>query len=180
MLNLDLSNHVMIDLETLGTRAGGGILAVGACTLDGTKIFYKKVLPSSNICYNLFTDASTIEWHEKQSEEVYRENFSGTTDLKAVLQEFSAWLSEIPNLVVWANGANFDLPILEEAFHCCEIKTPWKYNATRCHRTLKELFLKYVPYPPEAKDKHTALSDAISQAAHATTILDWLHSHANI
>lgn len=73
------------------------------------------------------------------------------------------WLGE-GQWVVWSKGANFDIPIMEHAFHQFGMATPWKFWNTRCVRTYMAL--------PGAKGivaategvKHNALSDAYEQA----------------
>ena len=174
---MNLKSHVMLDLETLGTRAGCGIIAIGACTLDCSDTFYQKILPSSASEAGLFEDPDTMKWWAKQSPAAREESFSGTTPLISVLGSFADWLLQVKRstntmseISVWGNGADFDQPILSAAYHAVKMKQPWKPYNGRCYRTLKNL-KPQVAAPVFEGEKHTALADALHQARHAQLLL---------
>lgn len=169
-----MSIDIMIDLETLGIKAGYGILSIGACSFDSKHKFYSKVLPSSNLKYGLKEDSATIAWWQKQSLEAHQESFSGTEDLLFVLGAFSDFLRTLPedirHVYVWGNGADFDLPILQAAYTAVGVPAPWSAFNGRCYRTLKNLY-KGVEPDKFVGEKHTAIADAEYQAKHAYKIL---------
>jgi len=171
--------RIMLDLETLGVTPGCGILAIGATSLDFKHRFYDKISPQSNKSYRLFTDPSTLEWWNKQSDEARNESFSGYLDLAAVLQTFNIWLSELPlegrKLEVWGNGADFDLPILRVAYKETKIKDEIPPFAARCYRTIKEMFPE-IEKPKFVGAKHTAIADARNQAEHLLLLLEKLRN----
>jgi hypothetical protein len=171
----ELHMDIMLDLETLGVRAGCGIIAVGACTFPDTENqFYEKILPADNITHGLQEDPNTMAWWSKQSQAAREESFSGTKKLIEVLGAFADWCRrQGTDITVWGNGADFDLPILIAAYHAVGMKQPWRPYNGRCYRTLKNLHPTF-----KAEDfkgeKHTALADAIHQAKHATMLLAFI------
>ena len=166
----------MIDLETLGTKAGCGILAIGACTFDLEHSFYQKILPAENEHYKLESDPLTLQWWNRQDKEAREESFSGTRGLIEVCGSFADWLLQVSrhssdnNITVWGNGADFDLPILSAVYDAINMKKPWKPFNGRCYRTLKNLATEVKPSAFEGV-KHTALADAQHQARHAQLLL---------
>jgi len=166
---------VMLDLETLGTIPGCGILAIGATSLDLRHRFYEKVTPTSNKSFRLFTEQSTLTWWDRQSEAAKTESFSGTLDLNTVLNNFSIWFKSLPldekTIRVWGNGADFDVPILRVAYKEAAITCPIPPFSARCYRTLKEEF-KEVKKPAFVGERHTAIADARFQAEHLRLILN--------
>lgn len=163
-------NHVMLDLETLGTAPGSAILQIGAVAFnsfgDCKAEFDKKILPESCFLSGLTSDDSTKDWWDRQSEELKREVFSGTEHIHDVLTEFYFWLDSLGGSVyLWGNGAAFDPVLLEAAYEKLNMKLPWKFRNVRCYRTVTALF----PLPPEVlppinTNSHNALADAMYQA----------------
>ena len=166
---------VVVDLETLGTVPGCGILAIGAVSLDLRERFYEKISPPSNRSFRLFTEKDTLDWWDKQSDEARNESFGGTLSLDTVLNNFSIWLkslsSESEKIRVWGNGADFDVPILRVAYKEAAIECPVGKLSARCYRTLKEEFPD-VKKPPFVGERHTAIADARFQAEHLKLLLN--------
>ncbi len=66
---------------------------------------------------------------------------------------------------IWANGATFDMPILEALYKAYGMDAPWKYNAARDVRTLFALSgNKLGDFGTVNDAKHDALGDALFQA----------------
>jgi hypothetical protein len=164
----------MVDLETTGTKAGCGVLAIGACSLDGTHTFYEKIDHLSCLSAGLVDDPSTLKWWSKQEILAREEAFSGTKNLVMVLGQFADFLRSLPSpkktIFVWGNGADFDLPILAAAYQAVGMEVPWEPFNGRCYRTLKNLY-KSIPMRKFEGLKHSALADARNQAMHAHEIL---------
>lgn len=169
-----MSLDVMIDLETVGTSAGCGILSIGACTFNHSHTFYKKIDLESCKLIGLTEDQDTMAWWRKQDPEAKREAFSGTNSIVEVLGNFSDWFRRLPGdadkIFVWGNGADFDLPILAAAYAAAKMQKPWKPFNGRCYRTLKNLYFSVKMQPFDGM-KHNALADAKNQASHARNIL---------
>ena len=170
--------HIMIDLETMGTRTSSAIIAIGACVFDINGIhadFYTTVSLADNLRVGRTVDASTILWWLKQSDAA-RAEFSGDCDVS--LYQALRQLRELCNQLyidgVWGNGSDFDCAMLADAYQqVCGEPTPWHFATTRDLRTLRAL-APDVPRIPFDGEKHNALADARNQALHAIEIMKYL------
>lgn len=177
---MDQFDDIMLDLETLGTKPGCTVLSIGAVAFNENGLgreLYVTVNRLSCDKVGLIEDAGTIRWWQTQAPEARQlledTDGDGGLPLEDALHTFSAFfLSFGPKTRLWGNGADFDNPILGDAYHAAKIQPPWAPYSGRCYRTLKS-------FAPEVKIVregvyHNALSDAISQARHATRVLDHL------
>lgn len=180
--------HIMVDLETLGTRAGCAVLAIGAVEFSPDTLvlgaeFYAVVSRYSCARRGLFEDSETLSWWDDQSEaarEVLRLASVPETSqtLPQALGAFNRFLFALGaprDLRLYGNGADFDNPILTAAYAAAEMDYPVRFGG-RCYRTLKsldELFGSDFAAP--AKERvgtyHNALDDAKTQAAHLLDIV---------
>jgi hypothetical protein len=174
------AEHIMLDLETLGTAPGAVVLSIGAVcfTYDGLSdsTFYRVINLNSAKSVGLKVDPDTETWWRKQSiqaQEVLSkaEHTQESKHITLVLSDFSAWVGT-SGARVWSNGSDFDQPLLAACYAAIGRKVPWKYYHSRCYRTLKAL----VDLPlVRIGLHHDALDDARTQAAHAVKILQRLH-----
>lgn len=134
---------VMLDVETLGTNAKAPIIQIGATAFDrrtrqvgGT--FAANCAPDLS---KYKVDFGTIEWWISQSDRARQSVFTGGVPLASALQDFLIWwLMELDaDAQLWAMPPNFDATILENALDTEGKGIPWKYNKTRCLRTVIEL-----------------------------------------
>ena len=175
----DKDINVMIDIETLGKKAGCSILSIGATVFGTTdniarEDFYVTVDRYSCGDLGLFEESDTVDWWRKQSPEARAEAFSGKLDIRTALGKLYNYIKDIEaafnvSTKVWANGANFDIPILEAAYDLADISVPWRYHNVRCYRTLKALAT--VAETSFQGVKHNALADAMHQARNAVRFL---------
>lgn len=163
--------NVMLDLETLGTRPGSIITAIGACQfsleagVDGG--FYAAIDAEDSQRLGFTLDAATVTWWMRQSDEaraLYADPMK--MPLADALRSFARF---VRGAKVWGNGADFDNALLAEAYIRTGIPVPWRHSDSRCYRTLKGL-------RPDIEmmrtgTHHNALDDALSQADHALAIL---------
>lgn len=161
-----MSQHTMIDIETMGTEESAIITSIGACTFSfkENKIiskFYDRV-EWKHGQQGRAPDLSTLHWWLQQSPEAQKECIANGKPLRKVLEEFKDWLPKKP--MVWGNGPCFDISILEHAFKTLDMGVPWKYHAVRCHRTIKMLATGIAPDPVREGTHHNALDDSIYQA----------------
>ncbi len=162
--------HVMVDLETLGTSSNAVIISLGAArfSVDGvSSTFYRRVDAQSCVDHGLVADVSTVMWWMQQGEDA-RAAFKQKGDtLPAVLQDFGLWVPK--DACLWGNGATFDNVILSNAYKAVGQKTPWPYWGDRCYRTVKALY-KHIEADPFTGVKHNAVDDAVHQARHLIKI----------
>jgi exodeoxyribonuclease VIII len=165
MLNKE-ENHVMVDLETMGTKCDAAIIAIGAVKFNEEKVldtFYRVIDLQSCIDIGLTVDGGTFMWWLTQSDEARMEfENAPKTALMVALAEFSDWIGD--DAYVWGNGAAFDNAILSTAYSKAHMIQPWDFWRDRCYRTVKNM-------NPHVKMErsgtyHNALDDARSQAEH--------------
>lgn len=162
--------HIMIDLETMGTRPNAPIIAIGAVVFNGAGIggdFYMNVDLKSDVDSGAVIDPSTVLWWMQQSDEARASLLQGGVPIEHALVEFSAFLPETIS-GVWGNGATFDNVLIREAYGRANMRAPWPFWLDKCYRTVKGAF-------PSVELKrsgthHNALDDARSQAEHLIAI----------
>jgi len=170
-----MKTQVMIDIETLGTKPGSVIVALGAIRFDKYTTyqgFYQKIDAKSCVELGLKMDPDTVMWWLKQADEPRQEITKPGIHLSEALIRFNDWISSFPEnekeTKVWGNGSDFDNVLLSSAYDAADIKRPWSYSNNRCYRTIKNL------YPEIPLDRsgthHNAYDDARDQALHLITI----------
>lgn len=176
-------NHVMLDLETLGTGPDAAIVAIGAVAFDPRSYtlgdtFYRVIDLESALRWSGTVDGSTLKWWLSQPDAARRELArDDATDFPDTLEGFSTWCSTLcprDDLRVWGNGAGFDNTILRQSYLRVfgvldEPSLPWIHWNDRCYRTVKA-FYPHIPKPAPAI-KHHALEDARAQAQHLLAML---------
>lgn len=180
--------HVMLDIETMGTRPGAMIASIGACTFahpgQGRRIFRHRILLEGQDRLGLHMDPATVGWWLDQSAEARAalSQRNGASLLAVALTGFSGWLAEVRDplwlgqparLRIWGNGATFDVVLMEAAYRAADLLVPWGFRDARDLRTLLDLAgVDGKAFP--AATLHDALSDALAQAAAAEAALDVL------
>lgn len=171
-------SHIMLDIETLGTRTGSLITSIGAVRFNNAVIiaqFYERIDPRSGLDLGLTMDVDTVMWWMQQGEEARMELTKPGQPITEVLARFSEWAQAgSPNgaqdVRMWGNGASFDNAQLSAAYALAGQEQPWKFWNDRCYRTVKAM------YPIVKVDRdgthHHALDDAKSQARHLMKIAE--------
>ena len=182
-----MSEHIMLDLETLGEGSHAAIWTIGAVKFDpnagdddtdGIHIpgwkdeFHVRVNMKSSFALGR-ADAGTVEWWMQTLRNEPRENIlkMPEVDLIEALDGFKEWFGE--DKPVWGNGATFDNVILSNAFSACNIERPWSFKSDRCYRTFKSLAPDVKPI--DVGVAHGALDDALAQAWHMQRIVKHLN-----
>lgn len=172
-------NHVMLDLETMGSGPDAAIVAIGAVVFDPHadplgdlgESFYRTVDLESAVRAGGAIDAGTVLWWLRQSAAARAALGKDAVPLPLVLRDFAGFLAGLgPEVNLWGNGAGFDNVILAQAYRAIGLPVPWKHWNDRCYRTLKALYPE-VPAPERAGTAHQALDDAQHQARHAAAML---------
>lgn len=164
-----MTKDIMLDLESLGTTADAVILSVGAVkfNLETGEIddqgFYRSVSVESNLDLGRRISEDTLIWWLKQGPEAQGVYHEEKVTIESALTELSDWIGT-DDYNPWANGADFDLPMLAHAYTQLKIETPWKFWNNRCFRTYKNLPGAKAVKVPFSGVKHNALADAYHQA----------------
>jgi hypothetical protein len=155
--------HCMIDTETLGLKPDAKILSIGAVMFDPREdelgaefyaVFDRDSQPGR------VEDEGTIAWWAKQSEEAKAAlTRTPAIPMPTILKEFRDWWGRCGAKYPWANGAAFDIPLLENAYD--PLSTPWKFYHVRDTRTIYWLGNTK---PIRSTGHHDALEDAKAQA----------------
>ena len=174
-------NNVMIDIETLGTAANSVILSIGAVQFGENGLgdeVYSTINIDSCLERGLVVEGRTILWWMGQADAARAALGQNELSLAAALQGLTNAF-DWNNTLVWCNGLNFDLPILDSAYRACGMAAPWAYYNGRDYRTIKcelpkETF-KALEVTPVVK--HDALEDAKAQALTLLAIRALQHKH---
>src|ERR1035437_5938474 len=114
-LNIFNRQHIMLDLETMSTRANAAIVSIGAVkfTFESgmTDEFLINVDPISCHKKGLHIDPSTIEWWKTQPKEAMDAWKQNPQDIIYALEELNLFIGSTPKQLVWCQGASFDFPI---------------------------------------------------------------------
>lgn len=169
--------HIMLDLETLGTKPGCSILSIGAVpfTLEGPEMseipfhaFYVGV--DIRTCYEagLKMEMGTLQWWFQQSKGIEELIKLQKLPLQHALEKFLEWYVRVDGSYVWGHGATFDPPIITAALQAVRMEAPWHYTNVRDTRTVFHLAFgddpRSVPFPQVGLVAHNALHDAWKQA----------------
>ena len=179
-------NHLMIDLETLGTDTSAPVASIGAVFFEpstgstGAR-FYARVDFSSDMQLGAKPSGDTLKWWLKQSGEARAELVSDEAQpIGKALSQLSKFIREnqFPidpkHLRVWGNGATFDNVILRAAYARVGLKAPWPFWGDLDVRTVVEMG-RAIGFDPKYSmtfkgERHNALDDAIHQAAYVSEI----------
>jgi hypothetical protein len=131
--------HIMLDLETFGTKPGSVIRSIGAVAFesDGTmgSEFYANIDQKSCADAGLTVDVATAQWWSKQSKEARDALLVDPKSLNFVVADFHGWFIANAGIYVWAQGANFDPPLWEAAALAVGKHVPWFFWNVRDTRT---------------------------------------------
>lgn len=176
--------HVMVDIETLGTTPDAAIIAIGACEFNpeigkiGRKFRHNVDWDSGMSGRSV--DAGTLKWWVTRGENAQAEILIPGAQLAHVLMDLWGWMDPAESdCKVWGNGATFDITILENAFRQYDINPPWKYQNIRDVRTLADVAAPFVKKEavPFQGIKHDPLCDAVHQATYVSKMWQALRGH---
>lgn len=179
---METFEHIMVDLETLGTESDSVIMSIAAVPFDlqsgrtGTP-YYTNVDIQSCLDVGLKISGSTLAWWMKQNSAAITRLLSGESKSLSMalvgLRDAFTWDAAH----VWGNSARFDLGILESAYLKCHTTIPWKFYNERDVRTL-------VSFNPDVKanmrffgTSHDAVDDCLHQIRYCSAIWNSLSKH---
>ena len=169
--------HVMLDLETMGKRAGCAIVSIGAVEFDINtgktgRTFYRVINLQSCLNVGLFIDASTLYWWLQQSDAARQAICKPADSIQTVLEELSSFLVCLGDFQIWGNGARFDIAILEAAYFAIGKgeTLPWKFRNERDVRTLVSFDPETIKNLPFTGIMHNPIDDCIYQINYCSKI----------
>jgi exodeoxyribonuclease VIII len=165
-----MRQHVMIDLETMGTGSYAPILSIGAVKFEPRlnaemavidEEFHVGINLESCIKAGLRPEADTINWWLDPDRDAARRAMHALpkVDLFDALDGFAKWYGPKP-LPTWGNGAAFDNVLMVNAYKQVALPCPWTFKEDRCFRTLRALSPIAAPERAGHETAHDALSDA--------------------
>lgn len=169
-----MTTHLMLDLETLGTRPGAVILAAAFVRFsDEAHVTLNLNIPEQQ-ALGLEIDPATHAWwgdQEAKHPGAWAAATAAPHPIAPALHHFANWINWAgPDPLIWCHGATFDAPLLGELYRRAGIECPWAWWNVRDTRTLYDLAginnKDYAVPPP-----HIALNDAIGQTRAANAAL---------
>ena len=181
--------HLMIDVECLGVSAGAPLGALGAVVFEpdtGNVIetFYEKIDFVTSCQAGGVIDPETVKWWLKQNTEAQLQMVGSVKEGNAIsieeaflrFGEFIQRHQKSPRQGIkhWANGANFDPVILEEAYRRAGKQSPLNFWKSLCVRTIVEMGRQFGIDPKgemtQLGSPHKALDDCLLQVAYVSQI----------
>jgi hypothetical protein len=162
--------HLMIDIETLGTKLSSVVTSVALVPftmLNGPATRCESLIRGLHIGDQLVNgrtiDPSTLEWWTRQSVEARRVAFSGNCYFDTFHYDVRMFLAQCDYQYLWCKGPAFDAAMLEsllETFGAAP--SPFNYKRWRDVRT----FCDGVEYPSFEGTEHDAYDDCVNQIRH--------------
>jgi DNA polymerase III epsilon subunit-like protein len=162
-----IGQHVMVDLETMGTEPTAALVSIAAVLFDprGSGIsdsFHTNIDLQSCLNAGLRVNAGTVYWWLTRSEAARSALLKDRVSLSDALKCFSLWFRKTAASRIWSHGATFDIVALEAAYRAVGGDCPYNFRDARDTRTLFEL--AGVEYSHDESTAHQALHDAQRQA----------------
>lgn len=168
-------NHVMIDIETLGSDVDSLVLSLGGVRFDpyaeNNDNMYKMDGIAQPVYYNLNIEEQvatrsinkdTVAWWDTMTPQVREAAFDQTNavEVEDFLRQLSEWCEGAS--FYWSQGS-FDYVILEDLYKQYNMNPPWHFaeimDARTISRTMTFDYRKSVDF-----DLHNALDDAVVQS----------------
>lgn len=161
--------HLMVDIETLGTRPGAVVISAAfvRCS-DEAHMVLNLSIPEQQ-ALGMEIDPKTHAWwgeQETKSPGIWARVTENPVPINAALPYIAQWITWAAggsDWLIWCHGATFDCPLLDELYRRAGMVSPWSYWQVRDTRTLYDLAgvnpKDYAVPPP-----HIALNDALGQS----------------
>jgi hypothetical protein len=171
-----MTTHLMIDIETLGTRSGAIVMSVALVRFSDEAAVSLNLAVHEQQALGLEIDPGTSAfWAEQAAANpaTWTAATHNPLPLATALPYIDSWIHWAAggdDWLVWCHGATFDCPLLDEVYRRFGLPSPWKFWQVRDTRTLYDLAgvnVKDYPVPPP----HIALNDAIGQTRAAVAAL---------
>lgn len=165
-----MTQHLMIDLETLGAGDHAAIVQIGVAEFTKAGVGQAAVWNILARCENFGeVEPDTVKWWQEQDPDARAAVFNATprVALAVALEDLRKWIDRAN--FVWAHPPSFDLRLLRQAYERCNLRFPIARRAELCYRTLWRLLeLKLdgekIKVPARQGIAHCAVDDAVWQA----------------
>jgi hypothetical protein len=169
-----MTTHLMVDIETLGTRPGAIVISAAfvRCIDEAHFVLNLSVLNLSvpdQQDLGMEIDPKTHQWwgeQEAKTPGIWARVTENPQPIAAALPYIAQWIQWAAggsDWLIWCHGAIFDCPLLDELYRRAGLVSPWQYWQVRDTRTLYDLAgvnpKDYAVPPP-----HIALNDALGQS----------------
>jgi hypothetical protein len=176
-----MTQHIMLDIETLGLRPGCSVVSVAMVRLSDLQSMQINLDRETQGKVGLLESQETLIWWGQQSHAAQAAAFLNPHDARTALAYVGQWMrwaiAPDGNMDVapdpwflWCHGAGFDAPILEYAFERFGLQAPWRYDQIRDTRTLYDLAGVNL-WDFSEGERHIAINDAMCQAKAAIQAL---------
>lgn len=173
---VNIGNHIMLDLETMGNTSQSAIISIGAVRFDiitgdiGDK-FYNRISLKSCLDYGMSINADTILWWMEQNEEARKEfTQSESVHINQALSNFSKFITKED--FIWGNSARFDCGILKDAYDVVKLICPWDFRKELDVRTLVFLAPEFKCNHIHKGSEHKSIDDCINQIEYCSKIFN--------
>lgn len=161
-------DNLMIDIETLGRTPNAVIIEIAAVQFNPRtgqtgKSINLQIDQQSCVDLGLQIDEDTVEWWSNQKHH-YQWRITNPIHLKVALIQLTDFIKQSvgEDGQVWANGTDFDIAILRNAYDKCQMDFPYPYYNSRDVRTISKMY-------PHIRDEyaregaHDPLADCLYQ-----------------
>lgn len=153
----------MLDIETLGQGSNAFILQICIKLIDKSDTLTLNIDPW-RVQVGSEIDNSTMQWWQKQSEEVRKSVIGGTYTLTDALNTLNMFIKTHNIERIWANSPSFDCVILTNAYKRLGIDSNFpKYWAWLDMRTVVAMAKELGADLPKLNNTHNAEQDVINQ-----------------
>jgi hypothetical protein len=160
-------NQMMVDIETLSTRANAVVLSVGAALFNFSGVLHSwhwTLKLNEQIGRNRHIDADTLAWWMSQDSEIMRQAFKQEYAPRHMFLQLAEAATGATGAAVskfWAHSPAFDYVILDSLKQDLLCDVPWDHRSWLDTRTLS--WMKGKPMK-RTDGQHNAERDAIMQA----------------
>lgn len=160
--------HVMLDLETWGTKPGSALRSIGMVQFDPRfagfgKEFYCNLDREDQVKLGATIDVSTEQWWARQSKEAQEALEQDQLPLLQACNMVRDYFRQTRVTHVWAQGSNFDPVLLEASMGLVNVTPPWRFYNTRDTRTAYNIASLDTKTIKRKGEHHNALEDAKHQ-----------------
>lgn len=165
-----MTTHIMVDIETLGTRPGAVVISAAFVRCIDEANFVLNLSVPDQTALGMEIDPATQQWWSEQEAKcpgIWARVTENPVPIATALPYISHWIQWAAggssDWLIWCHGATFDCPLLDELYRRAGIPSPWRFWQVQCTRTAYNLAgvnpKEYAVPPP-----HVALNDALGQS----------------